>query len=110
MTLINAFYDGGTLSAHTGEITERTELAFVYLNIVQNSYINGRKSRIACVFPVRSRTGYSFFDFSNPTYVPIEVREFSEISITFRDIRGNMLGISNNFDTVVTLHVKALEK
>ncbi len=110
LTLINAFYDGSSLSAYTGEVEERTEMAFVYLNIIKSSFINGRRSRLVCVFPVHSRKGYSYYDFSNPTYIPIEVREFSEISITFRDIRGNILGISSNFDTVVSLHVKTLEK
>ena len=110
LTLIEALVIGNTISAYNIATPEWAEMGFMYLNIIKNSYINGHRSRLLSVFPIHSRKGYSFYEFSNPTYVPIEVREFSEISITLRNIKGHNLRISDMFDTIVTLHVKPLEK
>jgi hypothetical protein len=107
--LISAYFVDGYIIAEPGPMAEWTEMCFMYLNIVRSSYINGRKSRLLSVFPIHARNGYSYYEFTNPTYVPIEVREFSEITITLRNIKGSVLYISNKFDTVVSLHVKALK-
>ena len=87
-------------------IPSHTEMCFLYLNIVQNSFINGRKSRIACVFPIKSDDGYTFFEFKTPTYIPIEIRQFSNITISLLDITGHTVGINPQYDTVVTLHMR----
>jgi hypothetical protein len=92
-------------SCHVGEIPSKAEMCFVYMNICQNSYINGKRSRLLCVFPVVSNKGYTFFEFRSPTYVPIEVSEFSKINVDFRNIRGEKMGFDNSYDTVVNLHV-----
>ena len=110
LDLINASVIANRISSYAGDVSEWTELCFVYVNIVQNSFINGRKSRLASVFPVHSKKGYTFFEIGNPSYVPIEIREFTDISVTFRNIKGEILQISDTYDTVITLHVKALEK
>ena len=108
ISLIDAFIVGSTIIAPTGPMPEWTEMCFLYLNIVHSSFVNGRKSRLLSVFPIHARSGYSFYEFTNPTYVPIEVREFSEITVTLRNIKGSVLRISNKFDTVISLHVKSL--
>ena len=109
ISLIDAFILQNSIVAEAGPMPEWTEMCFMYLNIVRSSYINGRKSRLLSVFPIHARNGYSYYEFTNPTYVPIEVREFSDITIKLRNIKGNILHISNKFDTVVSLHVKKLE-
>lgn len=110
ITIIEAYRSHeNMLVAKTGNIPEWTEMCFVYLNIVRSSFINGKKSRLLSVFPIYARSGYSYYEFTNPTYVPIEVQEFSEITVTLRNIKGNIIRISDRFDTVVSMHVKSLQ-
>ena len=91
-----------------GKIDNPQMMGCFYLNIVENSFINGRKSRILCICPLQFRSGYSFYEFQNPTYVPIEVREFSDISLSIRDFNGKLISFSNKFDTVVTLEMRPM--
>ncbi len=109
LTLIEAKMEDRIVTV-SGHIPAQVEMCFVYLNIVQNSFINGRKSRLLCICPIESKKGYSFFEFSNPTYVPIEIREFSNITITLRNVKGQLVSLSNRFDTVITLHMTMLPK
>ena len=90
------------------KVTEKQMMGCFYLNIVENSFINGRKSRILCICPFQFRPGYSFYEFQNPTYVPIEVKEFSNISLSILDFNGKFMSFSNKFDTVVTLEMRPL--
>jgi len=92
----------------TGALEERTGMAFVYMNIVENSYINGKKSRVLTPFPIQSKGGYSYHEFINSTYVPVEVREFTEIEIELRDIQGKLLKIDNSYDTIISLHISSI--
>jgi hypothetical protein len=92
----------------TGALEERTGMAFVYMNIVENSYINGKKSRVLTPFPIQSKGGYSYHEFTNSTYVPVEVKEFTEIEIELRDIQGKLLKIDNSYDTIISLHISSI--
>ena len=94
----------------SGELEERTGMAFVYMNIVENSYINGKKSRVLTVFPVASKSGYTYHEFMNSTYIPIEVKEFSEIEIELRDVRGKLLKIDNSYDTIISMHISPINR
>ena len=108
-TLIDANVFGDELSCHDGEIDTKAEMCFVYMNICQNSFINGKRSRLLCVFPVVSNKGYTFFEFRSPTYVPIEVTEFSKINVSFKNIKGQPMGFDNAYDMVVNLHVAKID-
>ena len=110
LTLIEVKIRNRTVSVSCGFIPTQVEMCFVYLNIVQNSFINGRKSRLLCICPIESKKGYTFFEFSNPTYVPIEVREFSNITINLMNVKGQFISLSNRYDTVITLHMTMLPK
>jgi len=92
----------------TGTLEERTGMAFIYMNIVENSYINGRKSRVLTPFPIQSKGGYSYHEFTNSTYVPIEVKEFTEIEIEIRDMQGKLVKIDNSYDTIISLHISPI--
>ena len=94
----------------SGELKHPTEMGFLYMNIVEDSYINGKKSRMLAVFPIRSVKGYTHFEFETPIYVPIEIKEFSEIDIELRDIKGIMLKIDNSYDTVISMHIKSINR
>ena len=110
LTLINAEYSkfDSTIRVEGGEVPNPIVMTFVYLSIIQNSFINGRKSRLLCVCPLKPEKGYSFIEFANPSYVPIEVQEFSNITITLRDMNGQLVGMSNKTDTIFTLHMKEI--
>ena len=90
------------------KVTEQQMMGCFYLNIVENSFINGIKSRILCICPFQFSPGYSFYEFQNPTYVPIEVKEFSNISLSILDFNGKFMSFSNKFDTVITLEMRPL--
>ena len=83
---------------------------FLYVNIVKNSYINGKKSRNLTVLPLKCQEGYSFYEVNNPIYVPIEVRQFSEILLELRDLNGELVKFNPKWNTVITLHFKAINR
>ena len=58
--------------------------------------------------PLRLSAWLRIFEFSNPSYVPVEVREFSDITLSILDFNGNFIPFSNEFDTVVTLEMRPL--
>ena len=105
-TLMGASFNEKSFTFRRGKIENNMQLCFLYLNIVQQSQINGRKSRIVAPFPVRPSEGYTYFEFKDPTYIPIEVRQFSMVALTLLDIKGNVIGIDNHYDTVVTLNFR----
>ena len=98
----------GTWKVTNGYIPNPEIMGFLYLNIVQNSFINGRKSRVLCVCPFNYKEGYSFFEYNTPTYVPIEVRQFSDISLSILDLNGNFIPFSSEYDTLITLEMRPL--
>ena len=79
----------------------------MYINIIENSYINGKLSRIASVIPLKSNPGWSFFQQAHPSFVSINVKEFSSILIELRDISGEFLEFNPSFKTIVTLKVRS---
>ena len=109
-SIINAHKEHPGISIPTGELTIPNEMAFLYVNIVENSYINGKKSRLLAVFPVESVKGYTHFESPNPNYVPIEVKELSEIDIELRDIKDRLLKINNSYDTVISMHIMPINR
>ena len=80
---------------------------FVYMNIIENSYINGKLSRIASVLPLKSNPGWSFFQQAHPSFVSINIKEFSNILIELRDINGEFLEFSPSFKTIITLKIRS---
>ena len=86
------------------------QTAFLYVNIVENSYINGKLSRNLSVLPLSQNAGCSFYEFKNPSYIPIEVKNFSEILLEIRNTRGDYAPINPNCNTVITLHLKPINR
>ena len=86
------------------------QTAFLYVNIVENSYINGKLSRNLSVLPLSQNAGCSFYEFKNPSYVPIEVKNFSEILLEIRNTHGDYAPINPNCNTVITLHLKPINR
>lgn len=112
-SLINAYKVDDVISMPNATIEEvdiPNEMGFIYMNIVENSLINGEKSRLLSVFPIETKAGYTYFQFQHPIYVPIEVKEFSEIDIELRGIKGRLLDINRSFDTVISMHIKPINR
>ena len=80
--------------------------AFIYINIIENSYINGKLSRISSVIPIKTNPGWNFFHQAHPYFVSINVKEFSNILIEIRDINGKFLNFNPSFKTILTLSVR----
>ena len=80
---------------------------FVYINVIENSYINGRSSRISTVIPVKTYEGWSYFEPSTPDYCPINVKEFSNILVELRDLNGKFIDFDPAFKTIITLSVRS---
>ena len=108
LTVMDAKVWENEITAEVGEIKPSTDICFIYLNIVQFSFINGKRSRLLCVCPIESKEGYSYIEFANPTYTPIEVHEFSDMTLSIRDIHGKLLELDDRYDTVATLHMKRM--
>ena len=84
--------------------------AFVYANIVENSYINGKLSRNLGVVPIRNTTEWSLYEPTHPNYVPINVKEFSKILIEIRDMEGQYIKLNPMFKTVMCLKLRAIKR
>ena len=84
--------------------------SLLYANIVENSYINGKKSRNLGVVPLNQHDGYSFYEFQNPVYIPIEVHQFSEILLELRDLNGEYIKFDSKLNTIISLHLKSINR
>ena len=82
--------------------------AFLYVNIVESSYINGKLSRVLSTIPIRMKSDWSFYEFSHLNYVPISVKEFTNIYVEIRDIGGNYVKFNPAYKTIITLQTKAI--
>eukprot|EP00116_Pleurobrachia_bachei_P019489 sb/3479751/ len=109
LTYVGGEKGEGVWKVENNKLINRQIMGCLYLNIVENSFINGKKSRILCMCPFDYQPGYAFFEFRNPTYVPVEVREFSDISLSILDFNGKFVPFSNSYDTVVTLEMRGLQ-
>ena len=84
--------------------------AFLYSNVIENSFIDNHASRHLSMLPLQSgytdgKTGYHYHEFSNPTYYNFGVSEFSDIIFQIRDIDGDLIDFSEGYKTIITLEV-----
>ena len=81
---------------------------FLYVNIVENSYINGKLSRNLSTIPLSLKRGWSYYELENPIYIPVDVKEFSKIVLELRDMNGDYVCFNSNTKTIATLHLKPI--
>ena len=86
------------------------EPAFLYANIVENSYINGKLSRNLALVPLSLKGGCSFYEFNHPNYVPIVVKNFSDILLELRTMDGHYVPFISNCKTVISLDLKPINR
>jgi DNA repair ATPase RecN len=94
----------------------KTDLAFLYSSIVENSLINNKESRLLTTIPITSRRGYNYFQFSQPIYRTISVRQFMDISFQLLDKKGNFFKfnlygddvteVNREYPTILNLHIR----
>jgi hypothetical protein len=99
---------GTTLQIENKELLIGMDIAFLYINIVENSYINGKKSRNLSIIPISRQKGCSYHEFTNLIYIPVEVKQFSDIFLELRDMNGEYVKFNPNYNTVISLHLKSL--
>ena len=88
----------------------RTNLspAFLYMNIVESSFINGNLSRLLTMIPISQKSHWSYHQFPYPNYVPIQVDEFSKIHISILDMSGKLIEFNPDYKTIISLHTKSI--
>ena len=92
------------------DLLEGIEPAFLYVNVIENSYINGKKSRNLSFLPLQKSKNFKFYEFNNPIYVPIEVKEFSNIFLEIRDLKGEYVDFNNKWNTVISLQIRPINR
>ena len=90
--------------------TLNLEPAFLYVNIVEQSFLNGKLSRILSMVPISMKAHWSFHEISQPKFVPINVKEFSKIILELRNMDGRYIPFEPHFKTIITLQTKRINR
>ena len=99
-----------TLQIRNVIFSKTIEPAFLYSNVVENSYINGKLTRNLATIPLSLQSGWNFYEFKHPVYVPIDVKEFSKIKLELRDMNGQLIHFDPSFRTILNLHIKPINR
>lgn len=97
--------------------TNSSAAGFLYSNIVGNTMIDQNQSRLLATVPMKSKAGYNFFEFQNPTYRTLSVHSITEMSFVITDVEGATLKMDNIylrrrnfsewiFPTILNLHIR----
>ena len=92
------------------DFTQTLEPAFLYVNIVEQSFLNGKLSRLLSMIPISMKAHWSYHEFAQPKFVPIDVKEFSKIILELRDMDGNYVPFEPHFKTIITLQTKRINR
>ena len=84
--------------------------AFLYSNIIENSYINGKLSRNLSVIPMSMKTGWNHYEFKVPIFVPIDVEQFSKTVFEIRGMDGKLIQFDPTAKTLLKLYVKPINR
>ena len=84
--------------------------AFVYVNVIENSYINNKPSRLFAIVPLQSgymdgSTGYHFHVFNSPTYYNFAIREFSHVLFQLVDEHAKLIEFAPKYKTIIALEI-----
>eukprot|EP00116_Pleurobrachia_bachei_P008627 sb/3468889/ len=86
-----------------------TQPGFIYCNLIENSYLNGHRSKLLQVIPFDfGEDAYSLDELLHPNYTPIQVNQFSYLEFTIRDLKGELIKFSSYHDIVLTLHIRGV--
>ena len=79
--------------------------AFLYCNIVEDSWINNKLSRLLQVIPLEYRQGCSYLEFHTREKSIITLKEFSNIIFEIRDINGDFIPFDPDFKTIMSFKI-----
>ena len=98
------------------------ESGLLYSNIVANSMIDQKQSRLLGIFPIKSNAGYNHYEVKNPVYYPLSVHSFTDIAFELVDVRGRLMQMEHmyptldletetfvryvKYPTIITLHIR----
>ena len=97
--------------------TNSSTAGFLYSNIVGNTMIDQTQSRLLATIPMRSKAGYNYFEFQNPSYRLLSVHSITDITFVITDVEGSVFKMDNvhlrrrNFTgsilpTILNLHIR----
>ena len=92
------------------------KIGFLYSNIVPNSVIDYKKSRLLAILPIESKAGYNHYEVTNRTYYRLSVHSFTDISFVFSNVHGEILEMAHTMDgvvmfpTIIQLHIKPINR
>ena len=81
---------------------------FLYINIIENSYINGKQSRILITLPFTANDYIGYFEPGTLPYIPIEVTEYSEMVIELYDLNGRLVKFNQKYKTIISLNISPI--
>ena len=106
------------MSVKEAKLTYNHQIGFVYSSLVKVSKFNNKDSRLLATLPLYTDDGYSDHTFVNPSYYPIAVTSFENISFQIRDYNGKLVDIAHKeladkrenkpilYPTILTLHIR----
>ena len=95
------------LSEYDSDILRLDHLTFIYSSIVEESYINNRKSRLLAMTPLKSMYGYNHTTFQNISYYPLAVNTFNDIIFSLKDTYGMQTQLTDtSYPTILKIHIR----
>ena len=83
---------------------------FMYSNIVTNLTIDQQQSRLLTCFPVESKPGYNYYEIRNPSFRPLSVHGFTDLTFVLTDVDGKLLRMDTKskyfMPTVIHLNLR----
>ena len=108
LTISNDISEGIDIKIKNVDFSKWLMPSFLYVNIVESSYIKGKLSRNLSTIPLQLKNGWSYYEFPNPIYCSIDVQEFSKILLEIRDMDGDYVTFDPSFKTILTLHINTI--
>ena len=91
------------------DLREAVFPAFIYADIIENSYLNGRLTRNLTIVPIKYGAGWTCYEPKYPNYVPITVKQFSKILIELRNIEGDFVNFNPVYKTIITVSIRPIK-
>ena len=79
--------------------------AFLYCNIVEDSWINNKLLRLMQVIPLEYSQDWKYQDFHTQEKSVISFKEFSNILFEIRDVNGDFINFDPNFKTIMSFKI-----
>ena len=95
------------LSEYESDIFREDHLTFIYSSVVEESFINNRKSRLLAMTPLKCTYGYTHREFKNISYYPLAVNTFNDIIFSLKDTYGTQSQLTDvSYPTILKLHIR----